>query len=232
MKTSSVWKNTKEEMQSIIDKSSSIGEVIEHLGLARNGNYQTFYRRVKQDGLDIHGLKERSIKNRRPARKHDNESMFVEHSNVCTAVIKRRIIKDALLPYECSKCHNKGQWEGQRLSLQLDHKNGVTNDNRMLNLRFLCPNCHSQTETFCSKNRIKKSKEITKACIGCNTEFISKYSLYCGECRWERNSRYRKVKDRPSVEVLTEEINKNGFVATGRKYGVSDNSIRKWLKWG
>ena len=46
-------------------------------------------------------------------------------------------------------------WNDKKLSLQLDHINGDNSDNRLENLRFLCPNCHTQTETYCSKCRAK-----------------------------------------------------------------------------
>lgn len=52
-------------------------------------------------------------------------------------------------------CENIGVWNGKKLSLQLDHINGDHSDNRLENLRFLCPNCHTQTETYCSKCRAK-----------------------------------------------------------------------------
>lgn len=47
-------------------------------------------------------------------------------------------------------------WKGQKITLQLDHKNGIYNDNRIENIRFLCPNCHSQTGTFSGENLIKR----------------------------------------------------------------------------
>lgn len=66
--------------------------------------------------------------------------------------IKRRVIQDNLVVYECQICHNKGEHLGKPLSLHLDHINGDSKDNRLENLRFLCPNCHSQTDTYCGKN--------------------------------------------------------------------------------
>lgn len=75
--------------------------------------------------------------------------------------IKALILDRGLLKYECAECAIS-QWRGKKLSLHLDHINGVNNDNRLENLRFLCPNCHSQTETYCGKAN-KKNKHYSKA---------------------------------------------------------------------
>ena len=55
------------------------------------------------------------------------------------------------MEYKCQKC-GISEWLGNPLTLQLDHINGVNNDHRLTNLRFLCPNCHSQTDTYAGKN--------------------------------------------------------------------------------
>lgn len=83
-----------------------------------------------------------------------NETLFVVDSDSTRAVIRRRVIQDGLINYTCSICQNSGAHNGQPLTLQLDHINGVNNDNRLENLRFLCPNCHSQTPTYSNKIRI------------------------------------------------------------------------------
>ena len=68
-----------------------------------------------------------------------------------------RLIKEGLLEYKCDICENIGEWYGNPLVLQLDHINGKHNDNNLDNLRLLCPNCHSQTDTFAGKNLKQKN---------------------------------------------------------------------------
>ena len=57
------------------------------------------------------------------------------------------------------QCGNEGFWNGKKLVLQLEHKNGIHNDHRVENLCFLCPNCHSQTDTYSGKNIGKYSNK-------------------------------------------------------------------------
>jgi hypothetical protein len=67
--------------------------------------------------------------------------------------IRRLILKHNIIPYVCGGCGLVDSWQGEPLVLELDHINGDPADNRVENLRFLCPNCHSQTETFASRNK-------------------------------------------------------------------------------
>ena len=94
-------------------------------------------------------------------RKYTNEEVFVENSYYARHHIKKRIIKDKLLDYKCENCGNSGEHNNKPLSLQLDHKNGKSEDNRLENLRFLCPNCHSQTDTYAGRgSKGKRNKKI------------------------------------------------------------------------
>ena len=62
-------------------------------------------------------------------------------------------------PFRCALCGNEGEWCGQPLTLQLDHVNGRYDDNRLENLRWLCPNCHSQTPTFAGRGSVRRVRE-------------------------------------------------------------------------
>lgn len=82
----------------------------------------------------------------------DFSNIFVENGMHGNSVINR-IIKDYdIIPHDkCWLC-GLSEWINGKLILEIDHINGISNDHRVENLRFLCPNCHSQTETFRSKN--------------------------------------------------------------------------------
>jgi len=208
-----------------------------------------------------------------------NEDVFKEESTIRISNYKQSLKKIKL--YECEICHIS-KWLENEISLEIDHINGINNDNRLENLRFLCPNCHSQTINFRGRNIkkirnkdgffkyskkefievVKDSLTIREVCLklkltpkGGNYETIKKLikkfkidlkkikiielnkckcgneilkeSKLCIECYQESQ---RKV-ERPNYETLKENVKENGFSATGRKYGVSDNSIRKWIKF-
>ncbi len=65
--------------------------------------------------------------------------------------IKRRLLQAGILKNVCEEC-GLAEWRGKPLAIQIDHRNGIRDDHRVENLRMLCPNCHSQTETFAGRN--------------------------------------------------------------------------------
>lgn len=93
------------------------------------------------------------------SRSYSNDEAFIENSTIARHHVKKRIIKQNLIEYKCEDCGNDGNWNGNILILQLEHKNGISNDNRIENLGFLCPNCHTQTKTYAAKNRKNPSRK-------------------------------------------------------------------------
>ena len=110
-------------------------------------------------------------------------------------------------------------WNGEHMSLIIDHINGISTDNRLENLRIVCPNCNATLPTHGGKNVKHKLKEKK---IKPNKETLIKNHK-------ETSIWARKVK-RPEYNQLKLEIKELGYSGTGRKYGVSDNAIRKWIK--
>jgi hypothetical protein len=126
------------------------------LGVTVSGpNYRRVHRQVARDKLDTsHWLGKAYLRGKSHAFSKSTPlaEILVEHSAYSNAVhLKRRLISSGLLRGACSEC-GITEWLGRKLTLQLDHINGVGDDQRLHNLRLLCPNCHSQTATFCGRN--------------------------------------------------------------------------------
>lgn len=153
--TSKVYSISNIEFIDLVKRSNSYSDVLRALGLTtRGGSSQDIVkRRITKLGCDTSHFGDVSIKS--PTQVHSIEDILVENSSYANiASLKRRIINNKLLKYECSKC-GISSWNDQPLSLHLDHINGINNDHRLENLRFLCPNCHSQTDTYAGKNKKK-----------------------------------------------------------------------------
>lgn len=132
-----------------------IADVLIAVGLSDQGdNHKTAKRAIGDLGLDISHFKKQNGGNKSYLREYDNEVIFTKNSSVHRSTVKRRILRDNLIEYCCAICDNHGEWLDQQLVLELDHINGINNDHRIQNLRFLCPNCHSVTPTHRGKNGI------------------------------------------------------------------------------
>ena len=91
-----------------------------------------------------------------PAKLDLNKILSGEHPHFQTYKLKNRILKEGLLENKCAICGIK-EWNNKQLNLELDHIDGNRVNHELINLRLLCPNCHSQTDTYRSKN--KKSRQ-------------------------------------------------------------------------
>lgn len=224
------------KVQELLDNSISIVKFLEEINCFDvGGNRKTLYRYIAENNLSLDKLEE----NRRNAMlngdfsynkiKDDNE-IFCVNSKVTRRIVKPRILKRNLIPYKCNRCGNEGNWFGENLILVLDHINGVGNDNRIENLRFLCPNCHSQTETFAGKNY--------KSDLYKNDEYIEKRKLQ----HKKRNIKYIETKKKKKEEKLkliekrrkdleNIDVSKFGWIKKVQNlWGVSHSQVKRWIK--
>jgi Zn finger protein HypA/HybF involved in hydrogenase expression len=85
--------------------------------------------------------------------------LLVRGAPITTAQLRRRLIEEGVLEARCSRC-GLSEWQGQPIPLELDHINGDRRDNRLVNLRLLCPNCHALTDTYCGRNIGRYATEV------------------------------------------------------------------------
>lgn len=159
-------KYTKQMLMEAIKDCTSIADVLRKLQLVpAGGNYATIKKHLQLHGIDIShftGQAHLKGKNRNWGRQPAPiDHIFVKNSTYNRSHLKSRIIKDQLLPQCCAipDCDLSDTWLNKPLVLHLDHINGDAHDNRMENLRFLCPNCHSQTPTYTGKNVLHEGLE-------------------------------------------------------------------------
>ena len=107
----------------------------------------------EQYGISYHAI-ERAIKRGDFIRRSRTEANSRPIDTIKKReTIKYRILREGLIPYICSECGQLPEHNGKPLVLQLHHKDGINNNHDIDNLTFLCPNCHTQTETYAGKNK-------------------------------------------------------------------------------
>jgi hypothetical protein len=228
-KKSKIWKLSDDELQSLLNESNSFSEVLIKLNMdPKTGNRKTLRLRLNASNFDftLININRNKLKSQRASQNLKNikiptEKILVENSTYSgNRELKIRLISEGLKEYKCNICTLQNMWNNKPLSLQLDHINGINNDNRIENLRFLCPNCHSQTDTFSGR----RQKKITK-CIDCN-KVINKKSTRCVRCANNLKNQIQR-KFQVSKEELVNLIKQYPMTKVGEILGVSDNAVRK-----
>lgn len=219
---------TKDELENIVKNSYSMKEVIAKIGYkTQNGNNST----TVKNRLIEYEISTKHFKNVDKTIR-TKENVFCINSTATQATL-RRWYKERSDDSHCAICNQEKNWQGKPLIMTLDHINGNNHDNREENLRWICPNCASQLPTFAGKNNKSHdgyistdSKKINKKiCPICNINEIYVKSKMCKECRTKKSRA-----NIPSKEELEQLIYTTSFVAIGKKYGVTDNAVRKWCK--
>lgn len=232
-------KYTKEILQEAVDNSISYAGVLRHLGLKWAGGTQAHIKKqIIKLCIDTthftgqgHSKGSTSLKKLKP-----EEILTLNRIDRRESAHKlRRALLESGMEYKCNKCGIK-DWGGQQLVLEVNHKNNDCLDNRKDNLEFICPNCHSQllgtngrkypvelVKSSCQAHSPKK-----KICLDCE-KLVSNGGSRCKSCAGKL--KMSTVCKRPNKDDLEKDIKEiKYFTKVGKKYGVSDNTVRKWCK--
>ena len=257
-RTSIVWSIPKEKLLELVETSNSIKELVGKIGLNNKSgsNDVTVKQCLEHNGIDWKPLALKgklNINRKGTNRTVSNEELFINNSKHGRNVVRGRILRDNLIPYKCAICGQEPEWNGKPMPLILDHINGVRDDHRLDNLRFVCGNCNLQLDTTAGKNNSKRRKELAEQvsaylkergrisrdkdiCPICGGE-MSRGAQMCKKCR-DNNPLYHggnkgatgvKESPRPPKEQLAKDILTMSKVQISKKYGVSDKAVAKWL---
>lgn len=148
---------TDEEIAAAVRASRSYAQALRTLGAPTAGGcYAWLKRAIERLGLDTGHMRGQgwaagfNFPDRRSSRIPLDE-VLVEGRFSQTSRIRERLVEEGLKPRRCERCGLTG-WQGQPIPLELDHINGRRDDNRLENLRLLCPNCHALTPTYRGRN--------------------------------------------------------------------------------
>lgn len=230
-------KSTETELRLAIATSVSVAETLRQLRMCHSGGNRATVRKYAQlwgismEHFDPHAASRSGLARRR--RQLPLSEVLVENSSYSRSNLKKRLYLEGLKEPQCELCGQGDTWDGKPMSLILDHVNGVRDDNRLHNLRIVCPNCAATLHTHCGKN-----KDPFRPCAVCGEPFRPQggiqmhYSASAAAVRAASRDAQVAARTvaRPPYEQLLREIAESSFVAVGRRYGVSDQAIRKWLR--
>jgi len=230
-------KFTETEARAAIATAQCWSDALRSLGLrSAGGNHRTLQRWAARWEIDTSHFDANAVRRRKLVRAPTPlDEILVERSSFGRQTVKRRLLEAGLKEPVCELCGQGELWQGRRMAMILDHINGVADDHRLENLQMVCPNCAATLDTHCGRHNRQTPLELT--CPVCATPFgpRSRHQRFCSlECAYQRQRGVPKVErrrvPRPPYGQLQREIHALGWSAVGRRYGVSDNAVRKWVR--
>jgi len=151
---------TPEDLRAAIEQSISIAGALRILGRPNSSHTRALFRQwTADDGLDTSHFLGQAHQRGKPGKAKGAAEILVLHSGARRTRIHllRRALGEVGVPEECARCGIGPEWLGKPMTLEVDHINGDWRDDRRENLRFLCPNCHATTDTWCRGGKRRTS---------------------------------------------------------------------------
>lgn len=226
-------KYTKEFLEPIVKESLAFTEVLRKLGLQQAGGNHSHIRKViEREGIDTSHFKGQAWNSGKTfPKKYPIEDYLTGKRYVHSNTLKKRLIKESLLDNKCYEC-GLTEWKDTPIPLELHHIDCNHENNNLDNLTILCPNCHAMIHYTINQNkkpeRLEKRKTKRRKA---NSTTIDKRIIDSSGRSWSIDSKIKTRKvERPPLDILLRELDESNFTQVAKKYGVSDNAIRKWIK--
>ena len=224
-------KYTDEQLIEAVSSSTTLQQVLDKLNLI--GGHARIKEKISQLQLDVSHWK--NFSGSTPRKILPLEKLLKKNTNIQTSNLKTRLLNNEYFEYKCIIC-GISEWNGKSISLQLDHINGQRKDNRLENLRLLCPNCHSQTDTFCGKNikgvKRKSLDQYTRyPCTKCG-KLLPRYQNKLKLCPSCRKTEYGGKLTQEQLTQLRNDKNSKTFTLKQlcEKYSISETTVYNLLK--